>query len=128
MLNDHRPLSPHLQIYKPQITSVLSILHRITGAGLALGAVLVTLWLLAALTGEQAFALVQGFRDSPIGQLMLFCWLFAFVYHLLNGIRHLKWDAGYGITMKSVYRSGWVVIFGSILLSILIWMTAGVPS
>jgi succinate dehydrogenase / fumarate reductase cytochrome b subunit len=128
MLNDHRPLSPHLQIYKPQITSVLSILHRITGAGLALGAVLVTLWLLAALTGEQAFALVQGFRDSLIGQLMLFCWLFAFVYHLLNGIRHLKWDAGYGITMKSVYRSGWVVIFGSILLSILIWMTAGVPS
>jgi succinate dehydrogenase / fumarate reductase cytochrome b subunit len=122
MLNDHRPLSPHLQIYKPQMTSVLSILHRITGAGLALGAAAVALWLLAALMGEQAFALVRGFRDSIIGQLMLFCWLFAFVYHFLNGIRHLLWDGGYGITMKSVYRSGWTVVFGSILLTLLIWM------
>jgi len=125
MSNNNRPLSPHIQIYKPQLTSVLSIVHRITGAGLALGAVLVTLWLLAALLGDQAFAGVQNFRESLIGQLMLFGWLFAFIYHFLNGIRHLKWDAGYGLEMKSVYRSGWIVVFGSALLTILIWMTAG---
>lgn len=125
MSMNERPLSPHLQIYKPQITSVLSILHRITGAGLALGAVLVAAWLFAALSGEDCFARVQGFRQSLIGQLMLAGWLFSFVYHLFNGIRHLKWDAGYGLDMKSSRRSGWVVICCSILLSILIWMSAG---
>jgi succinate dehydrogenase / fumarate reductase cytochrome b subunit len=125
MANNNRPLSPHLQIYKPQLTSMLSILHRITGAGLAAGAILVAVWLLAALKGDQAFAMVQSFRESIIGQLMLFGWLFAFVYHFFNGIRHLKWDAGYGFTLKSVYRSGWVVVVGSALLTVLIWMTLG---
>src|SRR5574337_1008820 len=109
MSNADRPLSPHLLIYKPQLTSILSITHRITGCGLVAGAVLVTVWLLAALSGTAAFALVQQFRESMIGQLMLFCWLFAFVYHFLNGIRHLKWDAGYGLSLQSVYRSGTVV-------------------
>jgi succinate dehydrogenase / fumarate reductase cytochrome b subunit len=84
----------------------------------------VTLWLLAALAGDQAFALMQGFRASLIGQVMLFGWLFAFVYHFLNGIRHLKWDAGYGINMESVTRSGWVVVVGSLLLTILIWTSS----
>jgi succinate dehydrogenase / fumarate reductase cytochrome b subunit len=122
MLNDHRPLSPHLQIYKPQMTTVLSILHRITGAGLGLGAVVAAAWLLAAWSGDAAFAQVQGFRESLPGQLMLFGWLFAFVYHLLNGVRHLLWDTGRGVNMKSVYRSGWTVVFGAGLLSALIWM------
>jgi succinate dehydrogenase / fumarate reductase cytochrome b subunit len=121
----NRPLSPHLQIYKPQLTTMLSILHRITGAGLALGAVLVTVWLLAALSGDADFVRLQHFRQSLIGQFMLFGWLFAFVYHFLNGIRHLKWDAGFGFSMKSVYRSGWIVVIGSALLTIMIWATAG---
>jgi succinate dehydrogenase / fumarate reductase cytochrome b subunit len=121
MLND-RPLSPHLQVYKPQITTVLSILHRITGAGLSLGAILMTLWFFAALQGEHAFSLTRDFRESFIGQFMLFGWLFAFIYHLLNGIRHLKWDAGYGFDLKSVYRTGAIVVIGSLLLSVLIWM------
>ena len=125
MSNNNRPLSPHLQIYKPQMTSVLSILHRITGAGLGLGAMVVTVWLLAALAGEAAFAQVQAFRESLLGQFMLLGWLFAFVYHFLNGIRHLKWDFGYGIDMKSVYRSGWVVVFGAALLTVLIWVMMG---
>ena len=125
MINTNRPLSPHLQIYKPQLTSVLSILHRITGAGLALGAVLVAVWLFAALAGDAAFARVQEFRESIIGQLMLFGWLFAFVYHFLNGIRHLKWDFGFGFTLKRVYRSGYVVVAGSLILSVMIWMTVG---
>ena len=125
MLNNNRPLSPHLQIYKPQLTSVLSISHRITGAGLALGAILVTVWLFAALSGDDAFALVQRFRDSIIGQLMLFCWLFAFVYHLLNGVRHMSWDAGYGFDLKSTYKSGWIMGLGAVALTILIWIMAG---
>ena len=125
MPDNNRPLSPHLQIYKPQLTSVLSISHRITGAGLALGAILVTVWLFAALSGDDAFALVQRFRDSIIGQLMLFCWLFAFVYHLLNGVRHMSWDAGYGFDLKSTYKSGWIMGLGAVALTILIWIMAG---
>ncbi len=125
MSNNNRPLSPHLQVYKPQITSILSILHRITGAGLALGAVLVTVWLWAALSGDEAFGFVQMFRESIIGQIMLFGWSFAFLYHMLNGIRHLKWDVGFGINMPSVYRSGWVVVIGALAVSVLLWFTVG---
>ena len=120
MSNIDRPLSPHLQIYKPQITTVLSILHRITGAGLAMGTLIVAWWLFAALAGDQAFAATQVFKNSLIGRFMLLCWIFAFVYHLLNGVRHLIWDTGHGMEMKSVYRSGWLVVIGSILLTLLI--------
>ena len=125
MLNSDRPLSPHLQIYKPQITSILSILHRITGAALAFGSVLLTCWLFAALSGEHAFSLLRDFRESLIGQLMLFGWLFSFVYHLLNGVRHLKWDAGFGLNMKSVYLTGYIVVIGAAVLSMMIWTMAG---
>jgi succinate dehydrogenase / fumarate reductase cytochrome b subunit len=121
MSNIDRPLSPHLLIYKPQLTSILSITHRITGAGLVAGTLLVTVWLLAALSGEHAFLLVQQFRESFIGQIMLFCWLFAFVYHFLNGIRHLKWDAGFGLDLKSTYRSGYIVVIGAAALTLAIW-------
>lgn len=119
-----RPLSPHLQIYKPQLTSTLSILHRVTGAGLAAGALLVTAWLSAAAAGDDSFALAQKFRDSLIGQVMLFGWLFAFVYHFFNGLRHLKWDLGYGLNIKSVYRTGYIVVAASFLLTGMIWVAA----
>lgn len=117
----NRPLSPHLQIYKPQLTSVLSILHRATGAALAAGAVLVAVWLFAVLAGDAAFARVQDFRQSLIGQIMLFGWLFSFIYHFLNGLRHLKWDAGFGLDIKSVYQSGWVVVIGAVIVTLVIW-------
>lgn len=117
----NRPLSPHLQVYRPQITSMLSILHRITGGGLALGAVLVAAWLCAAWRGDEAFAMLNAFRAHVIGQLMIFCWLFAFVYHLLNGIRHLAWDAGFGFDIKTTYITGWLVFVFSIVLTALIW-------
>jgi len=122
-----RPLSPFMigPHYKPQLTSMLSILHRITGAALAFGAILLTWWLLAALSGVGAFALVQEFRQSIIGQVMLFGWIFSFVYHLLNGVRDLKWDMGYGFELKSVYRTGYIVIVGSIILTVLIWTMGG---
>ena len=92
----NRPLSPHLQIYRPQLTSVLSIFPRMTGVGLALGAVLVVWWLIAAATGLEYFGVVDGLLTSWIGHLVLLGMTWALAYHLLNGIRHLVWDIGHG--------------------------------
>lgn len=119
-----RPLSPHLSIYRPQITSTLSILHRVTGVALTLGAVLVVWWLLAAATGPGAFALADGFLSSLLGGLILLGSAWALSYHLLNGIRHLFWDAGYGFQLSSVTSSGWFVVIGSFVLTALIWLIA----
>ena len=90
-----RPLSPHLQVYKPQMTSVMSILHRATGVALVAGTLMVAWWLIAAATGPQAYAYAQDFAASPIGMVMIFGWSVALFYHLSNGIRHLFWDMGY---------------------------------
>lgn len=121
MSNQNQPLSPHLQIYKWQLTMTLSILHRITGAGLALGAIPLALWLGAAWCSDESFAQVQAFRDSLIGQVMLFGWLYAFVYHMLNGLRHLAWDNVIGLDLKSAYRTGWTVVIASVVLTLWIW-------
>ena len=118
MQNIERPLSPHLQVYKPQLTSVLSILHRATGTGLAVGTLIVAWWLLAALAGNDAFAMAQQFKHSLVGRLMFFAWIFAFFFHFLNGVRHLFWDAGHGLDIKSAYRSGWLVVAGAIVLTL----------
>ncbi len=106
----NRPLSPHLQIYKPQLTSVLSILHRITGVALSVGTILLVYWLVAAASGPGAFATAAGFIGSWLGLLLLFGWTFALFFHLANGIRHLFWDAGIGFELKTVYASGWTVV------------------
>jgi succinate dehydrogenase / fumarate reductase cytochrome b subunit len=119
-----RPLSPHLQVYRPQLTSVLSITHRATGVALAVGTLLLVWWLLAAATGPEQFAVVQGILGSWIGKLMLFGWTWALFYHLANGIRHLFWDAGRGLELKTTYRSGWLVVFVSIVLSLGTWWWA----
>jgi succinate dehydrogenase / fumarate reductase cytochrome b subunit len=120
----NRPLSPHLQIYRPQITSVLSIVHRMTGVGLTLGAVLVVWWLLAAATGPEYFAIVDGLLTSWIGLLVLLGSTWALAYHLLNGIRHLVWDMGYGYELETVDRSGIAVLIGSGVLTVLLWLVA----
>ena len=125
MSNKERPLSPHLQVYRLPFAAILSILHRMTGAALAVGALLLTWWLLAALTGVGAFAAFDAFRSSYIGKFMLFGWLFSFVYHFLNGIRHLKWDLGYGVEIKSVNRSGAVAVAGTAILTLLLWFSGG---
>ena len=117
-----RPLSPHLQVYRPQITSMLSILHRITGAALAFGCVLAPVWLWCAIAGDETFAQLQAFRLSLLGQIMIFGWLFSFVYHLLNGIRHLCWDMVWGFKIKTVYLTGWTVFLGAIALTLYLWM------
>lgn len=119
-----RPLSPHLQIYRPQITSVLSILHRLTGIGMALGAVLVVWWLLAAATGAAYFDTVDGLITSRIGNLVMMGCGWALCYHFLNGIRHLAWDAGYGFELETVEYTGIAVAVGSGLLTLLLWLVA----
>lgn len=117
-----RPLSPHLSIYKPQWTSVLSILHRITGVALTLGALLVVWWLLAASADDEYFALVDGVMTSWIGLLVLFASSWALAYHLLNGIRHLWWDMGLGLDLETAEKSGRAVVVGSVALTVLFWL------
>ncbi len=114
-----RPLSPHLQVYRPQMTSVMSILHRLTGIGLTLGAVLVIWWLIAAAVSPAAFATADGFLTSWFGLLILVGSLWALWYHTLNGIRHLVWDAGYGYELDVMEKSGWAVVGGSVVLTVL---------
>ncbi|MEQ9332118.1 succinate dehydrogenase, cytochrome b556 subunit [Thalassobaculum sp.] len=121
---DRRPLSPHLQVYKPQLTSVLSISHRITGVALAVGTLLLAWWLIAAAAGPDAFAVVQGFLGSWLGYLILFGFSYALMYHLCNGIRHLFWDAGYGFELGTVYKSGWATVIASAALTVIAWAIA----
>ncbi len=105
-----RPLSPHLQVYRPQITSVLSILHRITGVALTFATLLLTWWLVAAAYGPEQFASAQAFLGSWIGQLLLWGFTFAVFYHLANGVRHLLWDFGWGFEITQVRTTGIVVV------------------
>ncbi len=121
MSSSNRPLSPHLQVYRPQITSTLSILHRFTGVALAVGTLVLIYWLAAAASGAEAFATAQGIIGSFIGRLLLFGWTFALFYHLCNGIRHLVWDAGYGFEIDTAERSGWVTVAASAALTLLSW-------
>ena len=124
MASQNRPLSPHLQVYKPQLTSVLSITHRATGIELAVGTLLLVCWLLAAATGESAFADVQAFNASWIGKLLLFGWSYALFYHMCNGIRHLFWDAGKGLELETAYMTGRLVVAASIVLTVAVWVWA----
>ena len=121
MTDVNRPLSPHLQVYRPQWTSVLSISHRATGVALAFGTLLLVYWLVAAASGPEAFALAQRLIGSIVGQLLLLGWTFALFYHFCNGIRHLFWDAGYGFELRNAYRSGLAVLAGSAVLTLLFW-------
>ena len=119
-----RPLSPFMfpTWYRFQLTSVLSILHRATGIGLAAGSVLLAWWLVSVAAGGQLFATTHAFIASPIGMLLLFLWSIAFFYHLCNGIRHLAWDAGYGFELRDAYRSGYAVIAATALLTLVTWL------
>jgi len=121
MASHPRPTAPHLQIYRPQITSILSILHRITGVWLAIGVVALVYWLIAAASGAEAFDRAQGLAGSIIGRALLFLWTGAFFYHLLNGIRHLAWDAGWGFELPTTYRTGWAVLVGAAVLTLAAW-------
>jgi succinate dehydrogenase / fumarate reductase cytochrome b subunit len=124
MATMNRPLSPHIQIYRKQLTSGLSILHRATGVFLAIGtlAFVYCLWSLSA--GPEAYTSAQALFGSVIGRLLLLGWVFSLAYHLSNGIRHLFWDAGKGFAIKAVYASGKAVLTLSILLTALVFVAA----
>ncbi len=114
-----RPLSPHLQIYRPQLNTVTSILTRITGNALLVGGLLITWWFLAAAAGPGAFAVADGVLTSWFGDLVMFLSLWALWYHTLAGLRHLYWDTGRGFGLDLVSKLGWGVIGGSVVLTIL---------
>jgi succinate dehydrogenase / fumarate reductase, cytochrome b subunit len=114
-----RPLSPHLQIYRPQLTSITSILTRITGNGLIVGVVLAVWWLLAAAISEDAFALANAVATSWFGDLVFTASLWAVWYHYLAGLRHLYFDAGNGLDIATAEKLGWGCIIGSVVLSVL---------
>jgi succinate dehydrogenase / fumarate reductase, cytochrome b subunit len=118
-----RPLSPNIQIYRPQLTSVLSILNRITGIILSACAAVLVVWLVAAAWGTQSYAAVQGAIASSVGQIVLFGATFAFFLHLCGGIRHLVWDTVHGFELRSIYISGWSVVAASVVLTVAAWVT-----
>jgi len=124
MARDRRPLSPSLQIYRPQLTSVLSFTHRITGVALSVGTLLLVGWLIAAAGGPQTYSTVQGLIRSWLGLVLLFGWTFSFFFHLCNGIRHLAWDAGYGFELRTIYASGWTVVALSTFLTVAVWIVS----
>ena len=117
-----RPLSPHLQIYRWQIGNSLSILHRLTGIALAFGLLALCYWFISVAGGERSYAAAAKVFASPLGLLLLVGWTFAFLYHLLNGVRHLFWDMGYGFERTQRHASGWFAALGSIVLTIVFWI------
>ena len=121
-MNRPRPLSPHLQVYKPQLTSILSILHRGTGIVLSIGSVLLVSWILVLTLGESAYQIYSKLIDNWFGKFVIFGFTFGLFYHLSNGVRHLFWDAGYGYDLKYAYISGFAVIFSSLSLTLITWL------
>jgi len=121
-----RPLSPFMigPYYKPQLTSMLSITHRATGVVNTFGAVLFALWLMVLAAGKGPFDMLQVHVTAWYGKVFLILWTWSFLYHLCNGIRHLVWDTGRGFEIATAYRSGYTVVFVSILLTAIVWAIA----
>lgn len=119
-----RPLSPHLMIYKPPINMVMSIIHRITGAALYVGSLLLCWWLIAAAVGPEYFDYVSGIFGSWLGRLVLFGYTWALLHHLIGGIRHFIWDMGKGYDLATIDKLSWVSIILSVVLTVFIWVCA----
>jgi len=117
-----RPLSPHLQIYRWTVTMTVSVLHRITGAVLYFGVVLLLWWLLAAAISDSAFETAENVFSHWLGELVLFSFSWALIHHMLGGIRHLIWDTGRGLDLRSANQLAWANIGGSIVLTVLLWV------
>ena len=117
-----RPLSPHLQIYRPMLTMMMSILHRLTGVALYIGVVLLVWWFSAAAASEAYFDLLQGIFGSWPGRLVLFGFTWALIHHMLGGLRHLLWDTGAGFDLKTVELLARLNLAGSIVLTIVLWI------
>ncbi len=119
-----RPRSPNIQIYRPQLTSVLSIVNRISGIALSVCAVGLVIWLIAAAVGPHAYALVHEMIASWAGRVVLFMATFAFFMHLCGGLRHLVWDSVHGFSLRAIYISGWSVVAASVVLTIAAWVAS----
>ena len=117
-----RPLSPHISVYRPQLTSVLSIMNRMSGIGTSVGTLLLVWWLAGSAGSAHGFAVMQGFMGSWFGVLILMGVTVAVVYHFVGGLRHLAWDAGYGFDLPEVYASGWTAVAATGVLTLLIWI------
>ena len=116
-----RPLSPHLQVYRPQMTSVLSILHRMAGAALAIGTLMVVWWLVAAASGEKYYYTAMAFAEMPLGLFMIFGWSVALFYHMCNGVRHLIWDTAHMMDIQTATRAGYAVLLMTAVLTVVVW-------
>ena len=123
MSRGDRPLSPHLEIHRWHLTMAMSIVHRMTGVVLGLGAVVLVVWLLSVANGPEAFASVTEWLRGPFGGLLLLGWTFSFFYHLANGIRHMFWDIGWGFDLSRTSVSGLAVIAFSLLITAGFWFS-----
>jgi succinate dehydrogenase / fumarate reductase, cytochrome b subunit len=123
MASHPRPIAPFMlgQAYRLQLTSFTSFLHRVTGVFLAVGILALVYWLIAAAMGAEAFGQAQVIAGSIVGRSALFLWTGALFYHLLNGIRHLAWDAGWGFELPTAYRTGWTVLVLTVVLTLVAW-------
>ncbi len=121
MVKHSRPLSPHLEIYRPQITMVMSILHRITGVALYFGFALITIWLVAAATSNVALQIINGIFAHWLGQLILFGFTWGLFHHMFGGIRHFVWDMGAGFSRKARFGMAWFSLFAALILTLLVW-------
>lgn len=122
----NKPLSPHLQIYRPQLTSVLSFAHRLTGLALGVYSIALVAWLIAAAAGPEPFSRAQAVAQSVLGQILLLGGTFCFFLHLCGGIRHLFWDSVRGFELRTIYTSGWIVVAVSTLLTVVAWVAGAV--
>jgi succinate dehydrogenase / fumarate reductase, cytochrome b subunit len=119
----HRPLSPHLSIYKKVLTSVFSIFHRFTGIAMSIGAILLSIWIILIALGPNYFFIFQLISSHLVFKIFLFLWTLAIFYHLFNGIRYLIWSYGKMMELSVVYKSGYVVLALSILSTLLVWLS-----
>ena len=122
---DARPLSPHLQVYTPQVNMVMSIMHRVTGGALYFGTVLLAIWLIAAASGPEQFESVNSFFASFLGRLIMLGYTWALLHHMFGGIRHLIWDTGYGFSLGFVDFLCWMTLIASLAFTVVIWVAAG---
>ncbi len=122
MAQIERPLSPHIGIYRWQVSSSLSILHRFTGVMLSIGAFVLVGWLVTLAAGYEAYARLIGGLSGIFGRTFLFVWSFSFFYHLCNGVRHLFWDAGIGFDKARAQQTGWVVVAVAATMTVLLWL------
>ena len=123
-MTDSRPLSPHLSIYRPMLTMIMSIVHRITGTALYFAMVVLAWWLLAAASGQNAYARVQWFMGSWVGRVILFGLSWALLHHMFGGIRHLIWDFGHGMEPGTRFAMARFTLIGSVVLTLAIWVVA----